>query len=786
MSEPPIRSDSFAPLPVAHGEGPSGPTHEPQSLTGPADPGERRLQTISVAAFSVTMFVSAALLFLVEPMFAKMALPLLGGSAAVWTTCLLFFQAALLAGYAYAHASAKLVGKRAQVAVHATLLLAALALLPIHVPGGWTPPLQSNPVGWLLRLLLVAVGLPFFALSATTPILQVWFARSGHPMSADPYFLYAASNTGSLVGLLSYPFVLEPLLRLSDQSRLWTWCYGLFLLLATSCILLVWHSPQGNSPSAGTPPPAARNEEATPRNAENPTPRLRWRWVAFAFVPSSLMLGVTTALTTDIPAIPLFWVLPLALYLLSFVLVFARKPLLSHLWLSRRLPFLILAAAIPIVLKGVLPFMVLLLIDLLTLFAVAMVCHGEVARSRPTTQHLTEFYLWVSLGGVLGGAFNALLAPVIFSTVLEFPIALVLAAMLRPPTEEVEDAPRARRLDYLLPAALGLIVTVAILELQAKGVAPGRVFNFAVFGPAAICCLRFSTRPRRFAVGLAALILASQVYAGPFGHILHRERSFFGVYRVSDDAERNYRELFHGGTAHGVQSLDASRACEPLAYYTRSGPIGQLFEAYHESPVEDDVAVIGLGAGVMACYHQPPQRLTFYEIDPTVLHIAQNRRFFTFLSDCGPPVRVVLGDARLRLREAPAHGYGMIALDAFSGDSIPTHLLTREALALYLTKLAPNGILAFHVSNRYLDLEGVLGDLAQDAGLACLRNDDAQVSEDQKRGGKFASWWVVMARNANDLQLLTSDKGWRPLRAVPDSRVWTDDFSNIVSILRFN
>jgi len=785
MSEPLIRSHWFARLPSSQGEGPPGSTREPESLPDTADPGGRWSPTISVAAFAVTMFLSAALLFLVEPMFAKMALPLLGGSAAVWTTCLVFFQVTLLAGYAYAHTSAKLLGKRTQVAVHAAVLLAALALLPVHVPGGWTPPLQSNPVGWLLRLLLVAVGLPFFALSATTPILQKWFAHSGHPSSGDPYFLYAASNSGSLLGLLSYPFVLEPLLRLSEQSRLWTWGYGLFLLLVTGCILLVWRSSHEDSARVSTPRPDARREEVAAEGAENPTPRQRWRWVALAFVPSSLMLGVTTALTTDVPAIPLFWVLPLALYLLSFVLVFARKPLLSHLWLSRRLPLLILIAAIPIVLKGVLPLMVLLPIDLLTLFAVALVCHGEVARSRPSIQHLTEFYLWVSVGGVLGGAFNALLAPAIFSAVLELPIALVLAAMLCPPIYRAEDTLRARRLDYLLPAALGLAVAVAILELQAKGMAPGRLFNLIIFGPAAIFCLRFGARPRRFGLGVAALILASQVYAGPFGRILHRERSFFGVYRVSDDVEKNYRVLFHGGTAHGVQSLDPGRACEPLAYYTRSGPIGQVFEAFQASPVENEVAVIGLGAGVMACYHQPHQRFTFYEIDPTVLHIAQNRRYFTYLSDCGPPVRVVLGDARLSLRDAPAHGYGLMVLDAFSGDSIPTHLLTREALALYLSKLAPNGVLAFHISNRYLDLHGVLGDLAQDAGLSCLMNDEAHVSEDETREGKFTSTWVVMACHSNDLETLESDPRWRDLRPVPGSRVWTDDFSNIVSILRF-
>ena len=427
------------------------------------------------------------------------------------------------------------------------------------------------------------------------------------------------------------------MLRLSNQSRLWTWGYGLFLLLVAGCILLMWRLQPAGSALETTPQPEACREYPAMDDARKLTPRLRLRWVALAFVPSSLMLGVTTALTTDVPAIPLFWVLPLALYLLSFVLVFARKPLLSHRWLSRRLPFLILAAAIPIILKGVLPLMVLLAIDLLALFAVAMVFHGEVARSRPATTHLTEFYLWVSVGGVLGGAFNALLAPVVFNTVMELPIALVLAALLCPPIGGTDDSLRARRLDYLLPAALGLAVAIATLELQARGVAPGRLFNLIIFGPAAIFCLRFGARPRRFGAGVAALILAGQVYAGPFGRVLHSQRSFFGVYRVSNDVEKSYRVLFHGGTAHGVQSLDPSRACEPLAYYTRNGPIGQVFEAFQESPVENDVAVIGLGAGVMACYHQPHHQFTFYEIDPAVLNIAQNRSYFTYLSDCGSP-----------------------------------------------------------------------------------------------------------------------------------------------------
>jgi hypothetical protein len=385
----------------------------------------------------------------------------------------------------------------------------------------------------------------------------------------------------------------------------------------------------------------------------------------------------------------------------------------------------------------------------------------------------------------LGGAFNAFLAPVIFSTVVEFPLALVLAAMLCPAGASGEDTPRARRLDYLLPAALGVAVAFAIWYLQANGVVPGRLFNLIVFGPSAICCLRFSSRSRRFGLGVAAMILASQVYAGPFGHTVHTERSFFGVYHVSDDVEKNYRVLFHGGTVHGVQSLDRSLACEPLAYYTRGGPLGQVFEAFQRKPIVADVALIGLGTGATQCFHQPGQRFTFYEIDPTVLRIAQNRRYFTYLSDCGPAVRVVLGDARLSLRNAPAFSYGVMVLDAFSGDSIPTHLLTREALALYLSKLQPAGLLAFHISNRYLDLHGVLAALANDAGLACLANDDEQVTPDESRQGKFASWWVVMARPSVDLDEFQAKANWHRLPAEPGAQVWTDDFSNIVSILKF-
>jgi len=739
-----------------------------------------------VVRFSLTMFVSAALLFLVEPMFAKMVLPLLGGTPAVWNTCMVFFQAVLLAGYAHAHASANLLSRRGQITLHVAVLLTPLVVLPVHIPTGWGPPSQHDPVFWLLMLLFVSVGLPFFALSANTPTLQKWFAQSGHPSATDPYFLYAASNAGSLLGLLSYPFLLEPTLRLADQSRVWAWCYGLSLVLTGACAVALWGAPRTGLPWTAED---VQDEAVSDRAGEGesrPTPGRRFRWVALAFVNSSLMLGVTTALTTDIPAIPFLWVLPLALYLLSFTLVFARKPILSRRWLIRRLPFLILASTIPMVSKATLPLLILVALDLVTLFAVAMVCHGELARTRPSTSHLTEFYLWISVGGVLGGIFNALVAPLVFTSVVEFPLVLVLAALLRPPVDVVKDTPRARKLDFVLPLVLGLCASGVILALQAMGLKPGRTLNILVFGYSMVWCLSFGKRPVRFALGLAALLLASTAYTGPFGHILRTERSFFGVYRVTDDDDRKYRMLFHGGTIQGVQSLDPARRHEPLSYYTRTGPIGQVFAALTGDVAESEVAIVGLGVGSMACYFRPSQHFTVYEIDPAVKEIAENSRYFTFVRDCAPLLRVVLGDARLSLREAPDHHYGLMILDAFSGDSIPMHLLTREAVRLYLDKLAPGGVLAFHISNLHLDLRPVLDNLARDAGLMCLFNNDVRISTADVKNGKFPSVWAVMAHSSGDLRQLSWDVRWKPLPHKQSGKVWTDDFSSIVSIIRLN
>jgi hypothetical protein len=748
--------------------------------------------------FTVSMFVSATLLFLVEPMLAKMALPMLGGTPAVWNTCLVFFQAMLLAAYLYAYAVTKWLGRRTQIALHVSLALTPLFILPLHIPAGWEPPSQTSPVVWILAMLLVAVGLPFFMLSASTPILQRWFSQSGHPSAHDPYFLYAASNAGSLVGLLGYPLLLEPTLRLSVQSHLWSYGYVVFIVCTVTCAALVWHS----NPVWRTSPVS---EIAQPTVIDEPVetePRLLWRqrlrWIALAFVPSSLMIGVTTQLTTDVPAIPLFWVLPLAFYLLSFVLVFAKKPPIAHDWLVRRLPFLILIALIPTVCKTKLPLLALIVIYLTALFAIALVCHGELARSRPRVSRLTEFYLWISFGGVLGGIFNSLLAPVLFSSVAEFPIVLVLAALLRPPIDIKPELPakaaKLRRNDWLLPIALGLCMTAVIGGLAHAGLRPGRPLVILIFGYSMLWCMSFGRRPFRFALGLVALLLAGSLYTGPFGQILHTERSFFGVSRVTNDPSGRLRNLFHGGTNHGIQNLNPATSREPLAYYTTSGPAGTILRAMQGKVLHDDAgnvrqpdwAVVGLGAGAMACYLRPGETLTYYEIDPTVKRIASDPRYFTFLSQCAPAAPIVLGDARLKLRTAPDASYDLIVLDAFSGDTIPMHLMTREAIALYLRKLAPGGMLAFHVSNLYLRLDPTLGELAQDAGLVCLTADDTGVSEQQISEGKFPSKWMVMARSRTDLGALGADPRWVTTAVPAGTQLWTDDYSNLLRTIKWN
>jgi hypothetical protein len=732
--------------------------------------------SVSVAIFCLTLFVSAALLFLMEPMFAKITLPVLGGTTAVWTTCMLFYQAMLLAGYAYANAATRRMTSRWQALLCVGLAFAPLIILPFSLPAGRVPPVERNPVPWLLMILTFVVGLPFFVLSTVAPTLQKWFAGIGHPLSKDPYFLYAASNLGSMLGLLSYPILIEPRFRLAEQSRLWAYGYAVLVLLIVACAATLWRAPQSQNPSETAPFP-----EGEP--ASVPAFSERLRWLALAFVPSSLMLGVTTVLTTEIPPIPLFWVLPLAIYLVSFILVFAKTPLISHCEVAESMPLLILASVIPLVLKAEWPLFLEIVLNLMTLFVVAVACHGELAKRRPPTEYLTVFYLWIALGGVLGGIFNAVIAPLIFSTVLEFPLALIFAVLL---LQIILPVAKSKRppftwLDVALPFAIGALAVVLVRLLPRIGIKPGAMFNLVAFGPSLLLCFSFAKRPIRFALGFVALLIAGAIYTGAYGN-LSTQRSFYGIYRITNDETGQYRILFDGSTIHGMQSLAPGRNREPLSYYTRSGPVGQAFEAFSGSEKLRQVAVVGLGAGAIACYATPPEEFTFYEIDPLVEQIARDPRYFTLLRDCSPEVRVVLGDARISLKNTPNRHYGMLVLDAFGADAIPIHLLTREAIQLYLAKLADHGILLFHVSNRYLDLRKVLGNVASDANLVALVETDTT----EIQAGKLPSRWIVMARSKEDLGALAVDPRWIPLKGDPSARVWTDDFSSILTVFKWD
>ncbi len=735
------------------------------------------LNRLLLPLYATTLGLSALLMFWVQPLIARMALPLLGGAPAVWITAMLFFQAVLLAGYLYAHLSVRWLGPKRQSLVHALVLLAGFAALPVAVPQGWMPPAGAMPVAWLLALFAAGVGLPFFALSATAPLLQRWFAHTGHKSSADPYFLYSASNIGSVAALIGYPLLAEPLMRLGEQSLAWAGGYGGLALLIGLCGVVLWRRFVAETPES------AGEELAL-------SPEISWRrravWILLAFAPSSLMLGVTLHISTDIAAVPLLWVAPLTLYLLSFVIVFARRPLLRHKWMLAVQPLTLVLMAISLSwdIGGL---WVEIAIHLTAFFVTAMVCHGELARRRPAATHLTEFYLWLAVGGVLGGIFNAVAAPLLFDSVLEYPLVIAFACLLRPWRKT--GGRKTLAFDIVLPAGLALVVLGAPGLFDPAGF--GATTLFVVFAIAAVASIVFAylRRPLRFALGMGVLLAAGPLLlaepdsTGAEGGVMLWKRSFFGVNRVvlrTDPAPANV--LIHGTTVHGAQFRDPARRREPLAYYHRDGPLGQVFSAFGAGYFRT-VGIIGLGAGAAACYARPGQDWTFFEIDPAVESIARDDRYFTYLRDCAPQARVILGDARLSLDRVPDGSFNLLVLDAFSSDAIPVHLLTREAFRMYRRKLAPGGVLMAHISNEFLDLEPVVGRLTAETLLFGVVQyyEETGTAEAGQLG--FSSIWAVMARRPADIQPLAPDSRWLPLRG-RTAPLWTDDYVNIIAALR--
>jgi hypothetical protein len=709
------------------------------------------------------IFTAAALLFWVQPMFGKLVLPLMGGTPAVWAATLLFFQTALLAGYLYAHALGWFLPLRAQLLVHMCVLLLATLALPVGIPAGIQPPADSMPVLWLFGLFTVTVGAPYTAVAATSPLLQRWFSMSGHPAASNPYQLYVASNIGSLVGLLGYPLLIEPIAGAALQTILWS---AGFLLLVIMIGL--------GALALQTRTSAATSDNAAP--VATVTTFDRFRWVALAFVPSSLLLGVTTHITTDIAAMPLLWALPLALYLLTFIIAFADKPLVSR-------PILLKLETLSLVLlASILWFKDAnaagLAVSLFAFFIIALARHGELVLTKPPAGNLTEFYLWMSLGGALGGLFNAIIAPMAFNTIAEYPLTLAAAAFTRLLMVPAAERWKLSATDFVLPA-LALLAVTAMHTLSFDVAETPAITVALVIAALGIAVYTFHEHAWRFALGLSCVLA---LLLGKFDStLLHQERSFFGAYRIFSVPQTNQIILSHGSTIHGAQNVGEARPT-PLTYYAKEGPMGQALTALRTDAPSLRFGVVGMGTGASACYSTPADTWTFYEIDPLVVSLARDHGAFRFLKDCTPNARIVTGDARLSLADEPDAVFDVLILDAFSSDSIPTHLMTRQALQLARAKLAPDGVILFNISNRYLKLEPVVANTARAAGLTGITQFFRSTGEQGKRM-ITSSHWIALSNSPEKLARIAANGKWRPLEPDATTPVWTDDYSSLIGVI---
>ena len=721
--------------------------------------------------FAAAMFVNALLLFLVQPMFAKLLLPRFGGSPAVWTTCMLFFQSALLAGYAYSHSLVRLRRSWQQAAVHVAVMGLPILTLPIAVSN--TIPAAESPVATVLRLSALSVGAPFFALATSAPLLQQWFAAAHRRTPVDPYFLYAASNIGSFASLVLYPTVIEPALALSTQTRLWSIGYSIAVMTTLVCALVMWwRRPDTASPERSRGAGASTESAAT--DDEPVTWTRRGRWIALAFVPSSLMLAVTAYLSTDVAAVPLLWVIPLALYLITFVIAFSSYGPRAVSLFDRFFSLVLVYLVWVLVGEARPPLAPMAAIHLLAFFVLACLCHGFLSADRPPTTRLTDFYLSLAIGGALGGVFNSLVAPLIFTRVLEYPIALACGILLltfRPGTGPLRHG------RWWLQPALVTIITIAALTWPGSGITIA-LTTWILLLAAVLVSFSVSRERRRLGVCLLLMLFVYGVIGGrSSADVAYASRTFFGTYRVASDPQHRSFTLFHGTTIHGRQDIGSE---EPLTYYHRKSPIAQVFAA-RQGTIRT-VGAVGLGTGTLAAYVEPNQQWTFYEIDPEVERIARDPRYFTHLAACGARCRVVIGDARLSLQQHTG-SYDVIVLDAFSSDSIPIHLITREAVEIYLTRLNENGILAIHISNNHLNLRPVVAGVMRDLGLTGrgqLQEDSPDLDEN-----KYSSHWAVLARSDAALGALATDPAWQRLQPRAE-RTWTDDFSNIWSVIHWH
>jgi hypothetical protein len=743
---------------------------------GQLSAGRNRLVLI---VYTSAIFVSALLLFSVQPLFTKMVLPRFGGSPAVWSVAMVFFQSLLLGGYAYAHYLMQLRSRVIPAVLHLVLLLTALLTLPLSIAGGWGEPPTSGYAVWLLGLFVVSIGLPFFALAANNPLLQAWFVRTGHPNGPDPYFLYASSNIGSFLALLSYPVLLEPMLTLRTQNLIWTAGYGLLIVLIGACGMLLLRSPLS----------AVVDTLADAAGAPAPAPMLRARWIFLAAVPSGLLIAVTAHISADVAAAPLLWVLPLSLYLLTWVLVFQSRPLLPHKWIFLLQPLAIAGVIVLLAIGREQNLLLTLGGHLVCFFVIAMACHGELARTRPAAKYLTGFYVALSFGGMVGGLFAGLIAPFAFSWVAEYPILLALAALCRPPGGDARF-PRWSRWYWPFLAVLAVALIAPAYsdgELMAtfmNWLDDNRVWVIGAVGAlSALLALGLNANRWKIFATVAVALVLIRAYPADEGRV-ETVRSFFGVHKILVTPHGQYHVLMHGTTIHGAQKFQnddgtpISGRPEPITYYHKDGGIGRAITAIRErksAPLR--VAVIGLGSGTLACASEPGETWKFFEIDQSMVDTARDPKYFTYIRNCEPDLQPVMGDARLTFAREPDGIYDLIIIDAYSSDAIPIHLATQEAMKIYKDKLAPQGAVLMHVSNRHLELTSVAVGIAAANGLKSW-----VYSEDSGRDAEyiFATSVVVSARRDADVGELHSSDLWADTEADATQRVWTDDYSNVL------
>lgn len=737
--------------------------------------------------YTLTTLLSAVLLFSIQPMFAKMVLPVLGGSPSVWAVALAFFQGALLAGYLYAHGLMRFLTPKQTGFVHLLFCMIALVALPIALPEGWREPPPGDAYLWQFGLFAIAIGLPFMAVAANAPLLQAWFARTGHAQSADPYFLYAASNLGSFFALLGYPLLLEPVFGATKLSAFWAIGYiGLMTAIAL-CFAVIWRRQETQK---ATPLEAAQSEGGPADYV------LTWKdrvtWVGLALVPAALLTAFTTYVATDVASAPLIWVIPLALYLLTFVIVFRDSTPASQAddksvdiiaWLHVISVFLVFLQLSQVWRGG---WFLTTSLGFSAFVSGTLIAHRTLYQNRPNAKSLTEFYLWMSFGGVLGGLFAALLAPKLFSEVYEYPLLLALTLACRP---GVVSALRSGDFDVKsgtvkIVAGIAAVFGFAWLCAQLD-------WTFDRWGSAMILIIALAIplfyywRRPVHQLAVALMMVAVLVFLPTAVHVGNAERSYFGVYRISKSDDGQFTVLQHGSTLHGAQRRqdadgNAVHDLEPATYYYRGGPIHYAVASVQHRLGQDGkghFGVVGLGAGAMACHAKPGETWKFYEIDPVVVDIARSENF-SFMKECQPDAEVVVGDARLTLEKEPDGAFDLLVIDAFSSDAVPVHLLTQEALELYVSKLKPEGVGVLHISNRYLDLEGVVH--------ATLQNIDGvkafilEKSQDERDYEKTSSQIAVFSKDMRVAHGFMRYRGARTPRYA-DLKPWTDDASDILA-----